>query len=146
MGRKARHIKGDRKMIADIIRTGATYDEYMADKKQFYAHDVRYTEKTKMEGENFETTGVTYKKSVSFCTEDEKVWGTWMEIRTVRTEPIFEVMFTRHLGGNVYEQTAKKIGETEYEDVEYFVYGEGFDYPATSKFIHTVTKKTYEVA
>ena len=124
-----------------------TYENYNADKMKFFGKDARYTEETEMTGENFETTGVTYKKSVSFCTDDEKVWGTWMEIRTVRTEPIFEVMFTHHLGGNVYEQTVKKIGETEYEDMEYFVYGEGFEYFHSSKYIHKVTKTLFnEVA
>lgn len=130
--------------MASTTRTGASYEEYMADKKDFYGHDARYIEETEIEGENFETTGVTYKKSVSFCTDDQKVWGTWMEIRTVRKEPIFKVLFTNWLGGNVYEQTVKKIGETTYEDTEYFVYGEGFKHFDGSKYIHEVTTTMFE--
>lgn len=134
-----------KKMKTEVTYTSEiTYQDYNADKMDFLGKDARYIEETEMSGENFETTGVTYKKSVSFYTEDEKVWGTWMEIRTVRTEPIFKVMFTHHLGGNVYEQTLKKIGETEYEDVEYFVYGEGFKHFDGSKFIHMVTKTLFK--
>ena len=133
-------------MKTETTYTGTTFEEYEEDKKRFLGHDAKYREDSEMEGEGFETTGVTYKKTVSFCTADEKIWGTWTEIRTIRTEPIFKVLFTNHLGGDVYEQTVKKIGETEFEDREYFVYGEGFDYPARSKYVHRVTKFYNEVA
>ena len=123
---------------AKTERTGVSDEEYNIDKKGFYRFDAKYTEETGMEGKSFETTGVTYRKTVSFHNKDNSIWGTWMEIRTVHTEPIFEAMFTRHLGGNIYEQTVRKVGETEYEDVEYFVYGEGFEYMDGSKYFHEV--------
>ena len=119
-------------------RTGVSEEEYNIDKKGFYRFDAKYTEETGMEGKSFETTGVTYRKTVSFHNKDNSIWGTWMEIRTVRKEPIFKVLFTNWLGGNVYEQTVKKIGETTYEDTEYFVYGEGFEYMDGSKYYHEV--------
>lgn len=130
-------------MISEFEYTSKlTYDDYNTDKKNFFGQDARYVEDTDMQGETPEY--VIYKKKITFCTEDEKIWGTWHETHTVRREPIFKILSTHRMGDNVFEQTVEQIGETVYEDLEYFAYGEGFKHNCASQFVHTVIKKMFK--
>ena len=118
-----------------------TIEEYYKDKANFYAHDARYTEDADMIGESSDL--IVYKKRITFCTEDEKIWGTWHEECTVRREPIYRVISTRKMGENVFEQTVEQIGETIYEDIEYFAYGEGYEHSCKSKYVHSIHKRMF---
>ena len=118
-----------------------TIQEYNEDKKNFYNHEARYFENTDMMGETPEY--VTFVKKITFCTEDEKIWGTWHETRTVRREPIFKILSTHRMGENVFEQTVEQIGETVYEDIEYFAYGEGYEHSCKSKYVHSIHKRMF---
>lgn len=118
-----------------------TYADYDADKMNFYGQDARYEETTDMSqcGD-----AVIYNKRVHFCSEDEKVWGCWVEIRTRRVEPIYKVISTRPNGENVFTQIVEKIGERIYEDMEYFDYGQGFKTIDGSRFIHSVDTRYFD--
>ena len=119
-----------------------TFEEYQADKLRFNSHDAYYDrEETSMEGEDFYTSGVTYKKRQSFWTEEQNTWGTWVESHTIRYEPILEVISSVKAGPGMYSQVAKQIGHKVIEDLEYFVYGEGLAISSDSKYIH----KMYDV-
>lgn len=117
-----------------------TYTDYDNDKKEFFGHDASYEETTDMEQFGDQTI---YNKRVTFCTEDKKVWGCWVEILTRRTEPIFKVMSTHHIGDDVYTQTVQKIGEKVYEELEYFDYGDGFKTIEGSKYVRNVDTYLY---
>ena len=117
-----------------------TYKDYDNDKREFFGHDARYDETTDM-SENGDQ--IIYNKRISFCTEDEKTWGCWIEILTRRIEPIFKVLSTYPNGDGIYTQTVQKIGEKVYEDLEYFNYGEGFKTIKGSRYIHNVDTYLY---
>ena len=118
-----------------------TVEEYYKDKSKFYSHDVKYIEDANMIGES--SDHVVYKKRITFCTEDEKIWGTWHETLTVRREPIFKILSTHRMGDNVFEQTVEQIGETVYEDLEYFAYGEGYEHSCETKRVHSSHKRMF---
>lgn len=121
-----------------------TFDDYWADKRDFKGCDAYYdSEETSMDGDDFYTTGITYKKKQSFWNDKETVWGTWVEEHTVRYEPITKVICSVRAGAGIWSQTVKEIGRIEYEDVEYFAYGKGFKHPTKSKYIHKVTTVMY---
>lgn len=120
-----------------------TYADYEKDKMDFYGQDARYEEHTDMSecGDS-----VIYNKRVHFCSEDQKIWGCWVEILTRRVEPIFKVLSTHPNGDGIFTQTVQKIGERTYEDMEYFDYGDGFKTINGSRFVHCIKTRYFEGA
>lgn len=117
-----------------------TYQDYAKDKRNFYGQNAHYVEKT-----DISTCGesVTYNKRVHFSTDDEKVWGCWVEILTRRVEPIFKVLSIHPNGDGIFTQTVQQIGEKVYEDMEYFDYGDGIKTIEGSKYVHCIKTRYF---
>lgn len=129
-------------MTYTTVFKNLTYNDLDNDKREFYNCDARYTETTNMS----ENNGVIrYDKRIEMHNPEhpEKIWGCWIEIREMRTEPIFKVLSTYPNGDGIYTQTVEKIGDTIYEDTEYFCYGEGFKTFDGSRYVHAKSTHIY---
>lgn len=114
--------------------------EYHKDKADFYGCNARYEEISDM---SVCGDAVIYNKRIHFCSEDEKTWGCWIEILTRRVEPIYKVLSIHPNGDGIFTQTVQQIGETVFEDMEYFSYGEGFKTVPGSKYVHNSWTRYY---
>lgn len=121
---------------------GLTFEDYYNDLREFRSADARYRETTDMDGTAERTI---YNKRIEMhnLENPSKIWGAWVEILERRVEPIFKVISTHPLGDGMYTQTVQKIGETIYEDLEYFCYGEGFKSFSGSRYVHAKTTKMF---
>lgn len=122
-----------------MIQT-VTGDEYEHVRADFLCMEgVRFEEEAALSGDREHTVNV---KHTSFY-ENDGFWGTMIERRETWITPIYSVLFTHHLGGNVYEQTVKVVGETVRIEQTMFMYGEGFEHDSIERRTEIVRERRY---
>lgn len=118
-----------------------TYDEYIADKKEFYS---KITGEASVKEEFAYPYGVdsnTYCKCQSWADLESKKesYGVWSETIHNWEEKIYKTMFVHDLGDGVIQET-KKLDKIIYHcDIEYFCYGTHMN--MGSKYLHQTWEK-----
>lgn len=121
-----------------------TYEEYEADKKEFYSkitgdanvrEDIRYP---------YGADSNTYCKSQSWCDHDSRKesYGVWDETITTYDEKVYKTMFVHDLGDGVIQETKKLVRIIHHTDIEYYCYGTHLC--MKSKWIHLVSEREVE--